>query len=184
MTVIISGTNGINKVAANSVESGDIASGAVAQTNLASGVAGNGPAFGASAAGQTISHNTSTKVLLTNELFDTNSCYDAANSKFIPNVAGYYKVDASVLHRGTAGNQYYFQILVNKNGSTVFYNITSTYLGTGGDINLFAHGIVYMNGTTDYLELYTYEYDYTSNSTTAVLGNTSTTMFASLIRAA
>ena len=69
-------------------------SGAVSQAMLAAGVAGNGPAFRAiGITGQNPSFGVNTKVVVDSAVFDTASCYDTSNYRFMPNVAGYYKVN-------------------------------------------------------------------------------------------
>lgn len=122
--------------------------GAVGQTALAAGVAGTGPAFSAyQSVGQTISGATYTKIQFQTKIFDTASCYDnVTNYRFTPNVAGYYQLTGN-LYFGFSGSA---QVAIYKNGSVYVQSRYTT--GTGADIT----ALVYLNGTTDYAELYVY----------------------------
>lgn len=123
-------------------------------TILTTGTAGvpvNGPAFSAYATGnQSISGTTSTKVTFGSEDFDTNSNF--ASSRFTPTVTGYYQINANVNFANTASYAY---VMLWKNGAvykTIAYSATSSsfYTTIGGA------AVVYMNGSTDYLEVYVY----------------------------
>lgn len=129
------------------VSTGD--TGTVSQTMLASGVAGNGPAFCAYPSGsQSISAATNTKVVLNVEEFDTNSCFNTSTYAFTPTVAGYYFVQGNV-YSGALQRE----AILYKNGGFYKYLQNSQY-GGGGSTN--GSTLVYLNGTTDYIELYTY----------------------------
>lgn len=112
----------------------------------------NGPAFSAyQSSGQSITANTSTKLTFTTEEFDTASCYDTANSRFTPNVAGYYQINAAIEASAFASS--YFVIQVKKNGSS--YRLGSNYpTNAGAGPVAIATTLVYMNGSTDYLEIF------------------------------
>jgi hypothetical protein len=152
MSVTISGTNGIDKVAANSVESGDIAAGAVSQTNLAAGVGSNGPAFSAyksSSTNQT--DGVLTKVVFETEQWDTANCYDNTTGRFTPNVAGYYQLNASIdAINSNSGPLSLSSIQLYKNGSA--FKVGS--FNQAKIPNAVFSGTVYANGTTDYFEIY------------------------------
>ena len=138
---IISGDTGIDK----------ITDGSVVQADLASGVAGTGPAFHAYNAGtQSISAATNTKVVFNAELFDTNSCFDTSTYRFTPNVAGYYQINVGVYYQGT-NNAF---ITLRKNGTEL---VRFAQLANVSYALLSGSSIAYMNGTTDYLEIYAYD---------------------------
>lgn len=128
-------------------------SGNIPQAALATGVAGNGPAFSASVStNQTISAATITKVN-----FDTapswgaaTNSWDAANKRFRPTVAGYYMVTAQVYCNLGWVDQALLILYIN--GST---EVRCQDAGSK-TYNLSANSIVYLNGSTDYLELYVY----------------------------
>lgn len=112
-----------------------------------------GPAFRASLSSQQtgVTSATNTKIQFSTEDFDTNSNYDpTTNYRFTPTVAGYYQVNAMVAISGTGLSGAFCSIY--KNGS--FYlmsNYASSAIGTSYAT---VSGIVYMNGTTDYVEAY------------------------------
>jgi hypothetical protein len=125
----------------------------------ASTFGGTGPAFFAFAnAGtlQSISDSTWTKVTLGGELFDTNSNF--ASSRFTPTVAGYYQINASASNNWTTTGPKITQVAIYKNGSVYVSNgMDATYWGitpqlyNGGQL---ISSIVYLNGSTDYVEMY------------------------------
>ena len=116
--------------------------------------AGTGPAFGAyGPAGtlQSLTTNVTTKVQINTEDFDTNSNFDTSNYRFTPTVAGYYQVTGQVYYSGSGITQVNARIY--KNGSLV-RNGTPVLCSSVTDIIALASTLVYMNGSTDYLELY------------------------------
>jgi hypothetical protein len=139
----------------------------VSQGMLAAGVAGNGPAFSAYASGVTNTPNaTFTKIVLASEEFDTASCFDTSLSRFTPNVAGYYFVCGGV----SAG--YATQITtIYKNGSEYKRGVQVSSAGAylSGTT---ASALVYMNGSTDYVELYWYQASGSTVNSSAVQAST------------
>lgn len=130
---------------------------AVTQAKLASGVAGNGPTFSAYRnATQSISSSTWTKVQFNAEDWDTASCYDSStNYRFTPNVAGYYQITGRFgLASGTPTRQI---MEIRKNG-TVYKGLGDLSISSGTFVDGFVGGtaLCYMNGTTDYVELFIY----------------------------
>ena len=120
----------------------------IVQADLASGVAGNGPAFSAYQSSATsLSNATLTKILYANETFDTNSNF--ASSRFTPTVAGYYQITASVAIQISGAS--YGVLRVNTTdvawayGSGIVGVLNSTPIVTK---------LVYLNGSTDYVEFY------------------------------
>ena len=129
-----------------------IGSGAVTQAKLASGVAGTGPAFSAyqtSGSAQTISAGVNTKLQFQTKEFDTANCFDnVTNYRFTPNVAGYYQVSGG-LQLGTSAcvlTMYFY-----KNGSAYKQFLSTNSANVSGG---YGSALVYLNGTTDYVELY------------------------------
>ena len=117
--------------------------------------AGTGPAFSAYLGGnQSVSSGVFTKININTETFDTASCFDSTtNYRFTPNVAGYYQVNASVRFSGT--NLTESSPAIYKNGAAVSFGPYAVVTGQSV-LTSIATGLVYMNGTTDYLELYAY----------------------------
>jgi hypothetical protein len=126
-------------------------------TTATAGVPVNGPAFRAyRGADQSISNSTATKVQLNTENFDTADCFDSTtNYRFTPTVAGYYQFSAVLNLGGTSVTN--AQAQIRKNGATasqfVFYAPGET---TQYQINATLSDLIYMNGSTDYVELYGY----------------------------
>jgi hypothetical protein len=122
-------------------------------TTATAGVPVNGPAFSAWAGSATsLSNAVATKVLFNTKEFDTNTNYDASLSRFTPTVAGYYQVTSSI---NTAA-----YISVNSN-LAVYKNGLQNKVGiqggnSGNAAGLSVSALIYMNGSTDYLEIYAY----------------------------
>ena len=103
-------------------------------------------------AAQSIAGTTSEKILIDTISFDTEGVVDIANSRIIPNMAGYYQVSGNARLGNIPDGEHFF-CSIFKNGERVS---AGAYFHSGSS----GHGIstvsdlVYMNGTTDYLELY------------------------------
>jgi hypothetical protein len=117
-------------------------------------VSGNMPAFNAYASTtQSLSANTYTKIQLNTEIFDTNSAYDnATNYCFTPLVAGYYQVSFNLAFDGV-GTAAILRAVIYKNGS-LFQQARGVYAAVVGDGGATYSGVVYLNGSTDYIEFY------------------------------
>tara|TARA_R110002074_G_scaffold399430_1_gene592673 strand:- start:47 stop:574 length:528 start_codon:yes stop_codon:yes gene_type:complete len=104
-------------------------------TGTVTGAAANTPAFAAKMNGtQSVSHNTSTKIEVDTELYDTNSAYNTSTYRFTPGVAGKYLVT---------------------------WNI---YCDGGGQSNLrIANAQIYVNGTLSYISGYDKAAGYENN---------------------
>lgn len=140
------------------------------------------PAFSAYlASNQNLTASTFTKVTINTEDFDTNSCYDnSTNYRFTPNLAGYYQVNASAIFNSSSTNPTNDITLLYKNGSEIKRvqgaSSTSAYGNT-------LSTLVYMNGSTDYLEMYVWFAG--GSGTIYVTGGSSSTWFsASMVRSA
>jgi hypothetical protein len=165
-------------IAAGAVGTAQIANGAVVQVDLATGVAGTGPAFSAyqSSAQTGITTNAWTKVQFQTEEYDTASCFDnATNYRFTPTVAGYYQVNTTVQVVNNTGP---LKISIYKNGSSFKqggFSTSTTFYAVS------VSGLVYCNGTTDYLEVYVYS---GGTANTGVAGADATFFQASMVRSA
>lgn len=118
----------------------------------------NGPAFSAYAnALQSISTSTTTKVILQAEEWDTANCFDSTtNYRFTPNVAGYYQINAmcrmNVASLVVMSNTH---LSLFKNGSV--YKRAQEFGNANQDgVQIVLSEMVYLNGSTDYIELYGY----------------------------
>ena len=108
-------------------------------------VSGNMPAFSAYlSASQSITSGVLTKILIDTEIFDTNNNF--ASSRFTPTVAGYYQVNGAVANGSTTTAT---TVSINRNGTSVAQIAT-----TASNSSSSASVLVYLNGSTDYVELY------------------------------
>ena len=118
-------------------------------------VSGNMPAFSAYAnASQSISAGTFTKVAINTKYFDTASAFDSTtNYRFTPLVAGYYQVNGTV-SCGTSASVEVIAALY-KNGSVYSRGTDLGFaVGTLSNPMVTYNEIIYLNGSTDYIELY------------------------------
>jgi len=99
--------------------------------------------------------SSATKVLIDTISRDTESVIDIANSRIIPNLPGDYVVMGNVRAEAVPDGQR-VNALIHKNGVLVTYG-TIDYQGAAGLSSSSASDLIYMNGTTDYLELYVYK---------------------------
>jgi len=125
----------------------------------------------------TVSASTWTKVQLSTEDYDTNNNFDpTTNYRFTPTVAGYYQVNGNLY--GIAATSVSRTILrIRKNGSTETSRVD---LATSqANAILGVSDIVYMNGSTDYLELESYH----QGTGTLTVVNNLTNFSVALVRA-
>lgn len=144
--------------------------------------AGTGPAFSATLSStQNVTAATFTKAVLSNELFDTANCFDpTTNYRFTPNVAGYYVFIGNGIAQLSSGTGSIALTQIRKNGTTVAQNeITCTF---SSGLSLPISTIQYMNGSTDYVELFIYNNGASSPSFGA--GQENTSLLGFLARAA
>lgn len=136
----------------------------------------NGPAFSAYVgAAQSLTGFAFTKLALDTEEFDTNNNFDSTtNYRFTPTVAGYYQVNGNVGFNSVVNAP---QLVISKNGSG-FKNGSNP--GTGNWSNVSA--LIYMNGSTDYIELFGAHV--TSGSQSLTISNSLNYFQASLVRSA
>ena len=135
---------------------------------LGSGVTSNllYPAFEAKlSADQAVSDATTTKVQFDSEVLDTDNCYDnTTNYRFTPNVAGKYYVFTTITGFDAGNDLIRSDARIYKNGSNTVQSLIYTNNSTGSNyFSPSAFGIIDMNGTTDYLEAFTYV-DYVGSS--------------------
>ena len=115
----------------------------------------SGPAFAAyrATSSQSISSGTWTKAQLNAEQFDTAGVYDpTTNYRFTPDVSGYYSVN--LISELSLSSANYTRIALYKNGSAVRESGSEQKSTTLQYQQLSA--LIFMNGSTDYLEMYVY----------------------------
>ena len=117
------------------------------------------PAFSAYIGTQSVPADAATLMAYANKYFDTASCYNNTGStvggipaySFKPTVAGYYQVTMSSYWASYNGGGF-VNIALYKNGTG--YTEYTRVNATSGTIS--GAGIVYLNGTTDYIGAYWY----------------------------
>lgn len=137
---------------------------------------GNIPAFNAYASVvQSIPSATPTKIVFDTKAFDTNNNF--ASSRFTPTVAGYYSLQTLVSLVNSAARATI--VTVFKNGVEL---MRGSRLETTGFSGSPGSWLVYMNGTTDYVEIYLFQNSGSSLNTE--YGQLSTWVSGYLVRAA
>ena len=122
------------------------------------GIPINGPAFSVYWNGSSgVSSNTPFKATLNVEYFDTADAFNTSTFTFQPATAGYYQLSYGVVGRATGVSLQTINVLPRKNGtepvnayslSSWLFPVAATEGASSGSY------LVYMNGTTDIIELY------------------------------
>lgn len=126
------------------------------------------PTFSAyNGSAQSFSASTYTKITFPTESWDTDNNF--ASNRFTPTVAGYYQMSTGVRFSASTANGWYF--LIYKNGTA--YQTIGLFEGVDALRYPFGNAstLVYMNGSTDYLEIYC-AFDATSPTTIGGASNT------------
>lgn len=111
------------------------------------------PAFSVYGTAQTITAGIGfVAVICTTETLDATSAHDTSTGRFTPQVAGYYQMNGSVSFASTAGVANKAAALL-KNGSTMIAAMGFSTGDTNPWENPSASGVVYLNGSTDYVIL-------------------------------
>ena len=141
-------------------------------------VSGNMPGFSAyNNATQSVSNATFTKISLQTTEWNNGNYFDnSTNYRFTPLVAGYYQVNGSISNNSSIGVTVSF---IYKNGSRFKDGnyASGTTIGTDSTVS----ALIYLNGSTDYIELWVYA----NTGTGATISSSSTGTFfqAQLVRA-
>lgn len=175
----VSGAGGLIQSADNTgilqLKSGGTTIATISSTGLQQNV--GAPAFSAyNSSVQSIPHNTFTKVQFQTESFDTNSNFDnVTNYRFTPTVAGYYHVTEQVGLSSLTANS---MSVIYKNGGAISYSPVA--VGWSGISNTLSSTAIdiYMNGSTDYLEVYVYQ---ASGGAINTINAANTTIFSAFL---
>ena len=168
MTITLNGTSGINtpgvvNTAAQTVATTLAVTGVSTLTGGFTVGATAAPAFSAyMGSTQALSAVTSTKLQYNTENFDTASCYNNTGSTvggipayaFLPNVAGYYQINANF--SGATSTSGDFQISILKNGISVALNGFNAGTSGGFTNAPCISALIQFNGSTDYVEIWAY----------------------------
>ena len=115
----------------------------------------NGPAFAAYGSALTSAASAAfTKITFDTKVFDTNTNYSTANSRFTPTVAGYYQFNSYVFGPVSASGVILSTFF--KNGSRLADG-ANIALSAGANVTSQNSAIIYLNGSTDYVEVYGYQ---------------------------
>ena len=161
MPITIAGSGTITGISAGGLPDGvittdDIAAGAVTTAKIT-----GGPAFSAYAtSNQSISDSAFTKITFGTEEFDTASCF--ASSRFTPNIAGYYQFVGCINLAVTSATGVTI-VSFYKNGSE--FKRGCQMPNTNGNVQPNSSAFIYLNGLSDYVELYAYQNNGGSRST-------------------
>ena len=130
---------------------GGLTDATIQQADLAPNVAGNGPAFCAYlSTNQSIATNTWTKIAWNAKEFDTHNAFDSTtNYRFQPQVAGYYQIQG-MWECNSAATYSYADI--RKNAASFRVILASQGSGTSNPF----FGLVYLNGSTDYVDVWAF----------------------------
>ena len=126
----------------------------VGNAKITATLSSNNLAFHAEAtSGTSLSAGAQTKINVTSESFDVANCYDATNSRYTPNVAGWYFLRGNV--RADISSNAVLHLYFKKNNSTDFgignfINVSSSQCTSVGT------AVGFFNGTTDYVEITAY----------------------------
>ena len=145
MTTQISGDTGCSQAQAGSIH----------QDDLAKGVVGKGPCFSARGIGtQSVTSGIPTKAGLGVEEWDTNNNF--ASSTFTPTVAGYYHITGVIRCTANASTLSSAYAELWKNGVADIrgeeFSIAAASNGNTQQVQV--DGILFLNGISDYVELY------------------------------
>lgn len=109
---------------------------------------------------QSISSGVYTKIQINSETFDTNNNFNTSANRFTPTVAGYYQINGKVSSSGST-DATSCVAAIYKNGSVYKYGPYMQTVSAESNVQ----DVIYMNGSTDYVELYAY-----ITATNAVVG--------------
>lgn len=122
---------------------GGLPNGVITQSDLAPNVTGNSPLFMAYQGAIQYLGTVVVRVTINTVEVDTHGCFDTVNNRFLPTVAGYYQINGNVTHGGAGGT------------TLIYKNDIEHRRGNVGSVNGgLISTIVYLNGTTDYVELW------------------------------
>jgi hypothetical protein len=153
-TQIISGINGSGTYLPMSFYTNNALAMQIGTNGQVTVAATANPAFSAYlSSNQSITSSTYTKVQCNTEEFDTNSNYNNTNYRFTPTVAGYYQVSGCINFATSVKAE--FLTTIFKNGSE-FKRGAYVAINTPFGQNCPVSALIYLNGSTDYVELYGY----------------------------
>jgi hypothetical protein len=124
----------------------------VQQNGVTLGTYGNIPTFYAYlATAQSVGNSSYVKINVNTKSFDTNNNFDTTNYRFTPTVAGYYQITGQVAFTGSGTG--HSGVSLYKNGANYSAgSVCPNNTSLGGQNTVTS--TIFLNGTTDYVELY------------------------------
>ena len=101
-----------------------------------------------------VTNNTSTKVVFDVVEYDSHNYYSSSTGRYTPLIAGYYRFDFRIGHNGTTLTQFITDLNLNNVKRIRGNRILGISATTTAGVGFASSGVVYMNGTTDYVEVY------------------------------
>lgn len=111
---------------------------------------------------QSLTSSTWTKVTYDTVSFDTNSDFSTSTSRFTPTVAGYYQINVTLSTEGASGLTRFISEIYKNGSSYARFSDLEVSSGTIGRDHSGSE-IVYFNGSTDYIEVYSFQIATTPN---------------------
>jgi len=141
-----------------------------------------------SGADQAVANNTTTLVNLNTKVFDLDNYFNTSTYRYTPQVAGYYYIECKVHWRPDNGDDNVnLASYIFKNGNNYHSTGASPYLsgnttarpigsmamkvGAGKEVETEIHSLVHFNGSSDYVDLRGYIYNYTSSGNNDLMGH-------------
>lgn len=107
---------------------------------------------------QSLPNNVFTKVSLQTKEFDNSNAFDATtNYRFQPLTAGYYQINGSYAVSGSAATVLCAIYKVLAGVSTEFKRGTQSGVATNSGAEACVSALIYLNGSTDYVELWAFQ---------------------------
>ena len=166
----------IDKIQSESINLADT----FAFTGTVTGAGGvNTPAFMArlGASGQSVASGTEVKIQCDVEALDTAGNYDnSTNYRFTPTTAGKYYVYAQATASIGIEQLNRYSLIIRKNGSN--YKVSAKYFNNNPAriITSFVGAVIDLNGSSDYVELFT-KIEYASSGTITINGDSTELTF-------
>lgn len=151
----LSGQAGVSNTANWALSGNDLVSTVTGKVKATDAFVGKAIAFRAHNAAVT-AVGAGTKMALTAEDFDSHLWYDAPNSRFQPQQAGYYNVTVRIVSNVVLAVGNVIEARIHKNGA--FYDANRSQVANAvSGVYVEVNEIVFMNGSTDYLEAFAYQ---------------------------
>jgi hypothetical protein len=164
-TVPPDGSVGTAKIVDSAVTNAKIANSTIDLTSKVTGVlpvANGGSGFSTrpffrvkQSSDQTISNASPTTVQFNDKTasgaFDIGGYFNTSNYRYVPLVSGYYWFGSTVTIQSATPD--YVIIFIRKNGATIYRNLGVESNAANAHIAAHSSGIIYMNGSTDYIDV-------------------------------